>query len=158
MSTTSMPMRGRWIPWAFVGSFAVVFAANAVMVTFAMSSWTGLETQDAYRKGLAYNRTLDAERRESALGWQGVAAVEAGRITVTLTDRRGEPVTAATVRAAFVRPTAEGHDFTADLAEQGSGRYAAAADVPLAGLWDIRTVARRGADSFQFNQRIVAGR
>lgn len=153
-----MPMRSRWIPWAFVGGFAVVFAANAIMVTFAMSSWTGLETQDAYRKGLAYNRTLDAERRESALGWRGVAAMEAERLAVTLTDRRGEPVTAATVRAVFVRPTAEGHDFSVDLAEQGGGRYAAAVDVPLAGLWDIRTVARRGADSFQFNQRVVAGR
>lgn len=148
--------RSRWIPWAFVGGFAVVFAANAVMVTFAMRSWTGLETEDAYRKGLSYNRTLQAVRQEAALGWTGSAAFDGADIVVALRDREGAPVTAASVRADFVRPTAEGHDFSVSLTERGGGRYAASVLLPMPGVWDVRAVAQRSSDSFQLNQRIVA--
>ena len=157
-AATAASSRSRWIPWAFVGGFAIVFAANAIMVTFAMSSWTGLDTQDAYRKGLAYNRTLEAERRQAALGWQGAAVWRDGRLTVEMTDGRGDPLTAATMRADFIRPTAEGHDVSVDLAEVGGGRYAAPVTLPLDGLWDVRVVVHRSADTFQINQRIMAGR
>ncbi|HEV7283815.1 MAG TPA: FixH family protein, partial [Kaistia sp.] len=146
MNATAAPSRSRWIPWAFVGGFIVVLPANAIMVTFAMSSWTGLDTRDAYRKGLAYNRTLAAERQQAALGWQGTAVWRDGQVAVEIADRHGDPVTAATVRADFVRPTAEGHDVSVDLGEIGGGRYAAAVDLPLAGLWDVRVTVRCSAD------------
>lgn len=158
MNATAAPPRCRWIPWAFVGGFAVVFAANAIMVTFAMSSWTGLDTRDAYRKGLAYNSTLAAERRQAALGWRGAAVWRDGRLTVNMTDGHGEPLTAATIRADFIRPTVEGHDVSIDLREIGGGRYAAAVALPLDGLWDVRVVVRRSAETFQINQRLMAGR
>ena len=149
---------GRWIPWVFVGGFAVVFAANAIMVTFAITSWTGLDTEDAYRKGLAFNRTLEAERREAALGWHGSAVWAGDRLTLRFEDDTGRPLTGAAVRAAFVRPTLAGHDLAVDLTEMGAGRYAASVDLPLDGVWDVRATARRGEDSFQINQRIMVGR
>jgi len=158
MNATAAPSRSRWIPWAFVGGFAVVFAANGIMVTFAMSSWTGLDTRDAYRKGLAYNSTLAAERRQAALGWHGTADWRDGPLTVEMADDRGEPLTAATMRADFIRPTAEGHDVSVALAEIGGGRYAAPIALPLDGLWDVRVTVRRSADTFQINQRLMAGR
>ena len=60
--------RSRWIPYAFLGFFAVVLLANGAMIWLAFATWTGLETEGAYQKGLAYNRTLaetEAQRRQA---------------------------------------------------------------------------------------------
>lgn len=151
---------GAWIPWAFVAAFLVVIAANATMAAFAFGSWTGIETRDHYRKGLAYNEELQAVRRQAALGWQGDVAYsgggEGGRVEFTLRDRAGAPVAGAVVRAAFVRPTSEGHDFELPLDSLGGGRYAARVALPLPGLWEVRVAAERGADEARFKERIVA--
>ena len=32
------PRRGRWIPWAFVGGFLVVFGVNSLLIYFACVS------------------------------------------------------------------------------------------------------------------------
>ena len=50
----------RWIPWLFVGLFALVLVVNGSMIFVAFSTFPGLETTNAYQRGLAYNRQLDA--------------------------------------------------------------------------------------------------
>ena len=49
---------GWYIPWIFVGVFMVVLAVNGIMVHFAVSSWTGIETENHFIKGLGYNNDL----------------------------------------------------------------------------------------------------
>lgn len=157
MNRTTDARGDAWIPWAFVAAFLVVIAANATMASFAFSSWTGIATPDAYRKGLAYNATLAAARRQAELGWQGAvsyAGGEAGRVEFALRDRAGAPVIGATVRATFVRPTSEGHDFEVALEPLGGGRYAARVAPPLPGVWDLRIAATRGDAAARFEQRI----
>jgi len=67
--------RDSWIPKMFLAGFLVVIVANATMAGFAFSSWTGIATEDAYRKGLAYNATLHAAR-----AGRGAATQRAGRV------------------------------------------------------------------------------
>ena len=45
-------------------------AVNGAMIWIALSSWTGLATNQPYDKGLTYNRNLEAAARQAALGWQ----------------------------------------------------------------------------------------
>ncbi len=154
--------RDSWIPKMFLAGFLVVIVANATMAGFAFSSWTGIATEDAYRKGLAYNATLHAARAQAAAGWQGDVAYTVGdagrgRLEFTLRDRAGRPAAVEEVRAAFVRPTHEGFDFEFVLPPLGPGRYAATVDLPLPGMWDIRIAATRGAETLRFEQRIVVG-
>lgn len=33
---------GKWIPWAFVLGFVIIFAANAIMATIAIDTFPGL--------------------------------------------------------------------------------------------------------------------
>ena len=40
--------RSAWIPWAFVGGFAIVIAANATLTIAALETWPGLATDDAH--------------------------------------------------------------------------------------------------------------
>lgn len=61
--------RGWWYPWLFVAGMLIVVAVNAVLLTLAIGTFPGLTTEDAYRKGLAYNRTLAAADAQAARGW-----------------------------------------------------------------------------------------
>jgi nitrogen fixation protein FixH len=152
--------RSRWIPWTFVGGFGVVIAANLVLIVFALTSWSGLETEQAYQKGLAYNRTLDAISSQAARGWQGALSFEpsgsgAGRLALAITDAAGEPVDGLNVTARLIRPTHEGFDTVLALPAAGSGRYEAALYLPLAGQWRVEIEASGRGAPYTLSGRIM---
>ncbi len=152
--------RGSWIPWIFVGGFAVVLAANAIMIYVATTTWTGIAVNRSYDKGLTYNRNLEAAARQAALGWEAALAAEvnaelAGTVKVALSDADGAPLREAEVLVAFERPTHEGHDFAVELSPNGAGSYSAPFSAPLPGVWNVRLIATRGADRFVTSERLV---
>lgn len=135
----------------------VVIAVNSVLVYFALQSWTGISTEDAYRKGLAYNHALAAARAQDERGWSAEVAFDGkdgdgdgrtGRLSVAFTDRNGDPLEDLRVTAELLRPTHEGHDQLVALTQQGSGVYAEEVILPLPGQWDARIEARRRDDAF----------
>jgi nitrogen fixation protein FixH len=151
---------GWWIPWIFVGFFAVTIAVNGTMVWFAMHSWTGLETEHHWQEGIAYNSAIRGARAQEARGWQvGIDVRQTdglkARVAVDLKDRYGNNLTNAVVTAKLIRPTSDGHDLTIPLAYQGDGRYGAEFDVPLAGQWDVRVVADHVAGDYQQVKRVI---
>ena len=166
MASTSImanPPKGRpfghWIPWLFIGGFVLVLAANGVLIVIAVSTFTGLETTNAYEKGLAYNDSLAAAAAQEKLGWQaGFTATSQGErraeLALTLTDRLGNPIRRAEVRAMLLRPVQEGHDLSLRLTEQGEGRYRTVVELPLVGQWDVHLVAKARGSSFQLTERI----
>lgn len=160
--TASTPKRvsGSKLPWLFVAFFAVVFAANGVLVYFAAQSWTGLETKGYYIKGLDHNRTLATAAQQKALGWLSDLSADRtadGALLVRfgLQDGRREGVSGARVKARFVRPTHVGHDFELLLRESVPGRYRATAEAPLPGQWDIRITAEHRAGTYRLHRRVV---
>jgi len=142
--------RSLWIPWALVGIFGVFLIANGTMLYFATRSWTGLETESAYEKGLAYNDTIAAAEAQASLGWQ--VAVETGLVSereawveVSLKDGDGHAIVAEQVWAHMVRPTHVGYDREAPLTALDAGRYRGVMELPLLGQWDLRVrVEHRG--------------
>lgn len=155
---------GWWYPYIYVGVFGVVLAVNLVFMFSAVHTFTGLSTEQAYEKGVKYNEEIRAARQQEALGWTVTAEVRAKEptgtarhsadIIVTFLDKDGTPVTGLAGKAEFIRPTSEGHDSSAPLAEQGQGRYMIDAALPLGGQWELGVIARRGDLSYQFAQRI----
>ena len=151
--------RGSWIPWLFVAFLLVIFAANGALIWLAFGSWIGVATEEAYDKGLAYNRNLDAARAQAALGWRSeleTRIVEglAAEIRFVLTDAQGSPIEGAQVVAAFERPAQPEADFRLPLASRGGGAYGAAFELPLAGLWRVHVTARRDGDLFVRDDRV----
>ncbi|QNT70627.1 FixH family protein [Defluviicoccus vanus] len=168
MSLARQRPSGWWYPWIFVVGMMVVIAVNAVMITLALETFPGLDTEDAYRKGLKYNQTIAAAEAQDARGWQMAVAVAphpgeqtsaaGGRqadVVATFTDRDGYPLSGLTVEAYLLRPTNSGHDASAALDEQVGGHYAAMVTLPLPGQWDVRVHARRGDETFQATRRIM---
>lgn len=157
--TTTSP-GARWIPWTFVAFFAVVFAANGALLYFALDSWTGLTTDNAYQQGLAYNERIAERDRQAALGWQvsfDAAPADPGRIVIDLRveDDRGVPVTAASASVTLTRPTHEGHDFTTALSHRGAGHYAGEAGLPLPGQWQVELVIEEPRGTYRQTERVI---
>jgi nitrogen fixation protein FixH len=141
---------------------AVVIAVNAIMVTLALSTYSGLAHKDSFSRGLAYNALLDSLERQERLGWQPVIAVAApgadGRRTVTLeiADGDGRSLAGAEARVTFVRPVGSASPVALGLSEVAAGRYAATVDLPASGQWDARISVARGRDRADFVRRIFA--
>ena len=147
--------RGWWYPWIFVAGMAVVIVVNGVMVFFALGTWTGLETEGHYRKGLAYNENLAAARAQQERGWQvDLEFSPDGAVGVSFRDRDGVPLEDLAVQVLAVRPSHEGHDVAGDLIHVGAGRYRGRLEIPLPGQWDLRVHAFRGKIAYQMSKRI----
>lgn len=163
MSTPSPTLavrRSRWIPWAFVGGFGVVVAVNAVLIVFALTSWSGLETEQAYQKGLAYNETLDEAAEQAARSWQatlGFASTgeRVGELSLELADRDRRPIGRLSVVARLMRPTVTGYDQAVELRPQANGRYAATIALPLAGQWRVDVEAVGLGAPYKLTERIM---
>jgi nitrogen fixation protein FixH len=157
--------RGWWYPWIFVGFMLFVVAVNAIMATLAVRTFPGLQTEDAYNKGLRYNETIAAGREQAQRGWRmnlDVAPAPAGggeaarttTVTVQVLDRNGQPLDRLEVAAVLQRPAVAGFDQTLRLEARGGGIYAGVVTLPFAGQWDARISARRDAETFQATQRL----
>lgn len=153
------PRWSNFIPWIFVAGFAVVIAANGALIYFASSSFSGLETENAYERGLNYNQSLEAAAAQEKLGWRGDIAL-AGEVdgkrelVVLFADKLERPIDGLAVEAYLLRPTNAGMDISVALTGKGNGRYAADVALPALGQWEIRIVARDRAHSWQKSERL----
>ncbi|MCR6629948.1 MAG: FixH family protein [Magnetospirillum sp.] len=156
--------RGWWYPYIFVGCFVVVVGVNAALAYFATSTFTGLETEGAYQKGLAYNDNIALAKAQEALGWTVDTKVTPGvidtvgakvDIAISYRDRDGKAVEGLEVKADVIRPTAKGMDQHIVLAPLGNGVYGGSYMLPAKGVWDMDVAAVGAAASYQHAQRFV---
>lgn len=164
-ATTQRP-DGWWYPYIFVGGFAVVVTANLIMMYFATSTFTGLETKSAYERGIGYNQLIAQQEAQDRLGWtaaftadsvlsdQPGAAERPTTMTLTLTDAQGMPLDGMDVEAAVRRPTVAGYDYDLRLLPVGPGAYKAEIALPMAGQWDVQLFAKRGDDTYRLRERV----
>lgn len=147
------------VPMMFIAGFLVIIAVNGALIFFAQDTFSGLETENAYERGLDYNKALSAEVAQERLGWHDVAAIsgEAGgqrTLHVRLTDRDGRPLNDLALDAHLVRPSSAGMDVTLSPKAIGDGIYEVEFTLPAPGQWDLRLVARRGDVAWQRSQRL----
>jgi len=150
---------GWYIPWLFVAFFGVVIAVNGVMVYVATSTYTGLQTEDHFIKGIRYNQDLAGARAQNERGWKVDLGFEAtdprkGIVAITLNDKHGNLLKDATVNVTFIRPTSQGSDQRMVLPYLGEGRYGQAVELPLSGVWDMRVTVDHAAGDYQDQKRI----
>lgn len=148
------PVRGRWIPWVFVGGMLLVVVVNLVLVWFALSTFTGVTVGHAYDRGRTYNRVIEAAERQEALGWQAALSLDAGRLAVRVTDRNGDPVDGA-VAGRLERPL-DGSVLPLEFVALGRGQFAAFAVGAQPGQWDSRLVfIASSGDRLEVRQRMI---
>ena len=139
---------GRHVLFGLLAFFGVVFAVNAVFIVLATDTFTGLSTEDAYRKGLRYNETIAAYEAQQAAGWQyGVELADNNDLEIRIRDNGGAPVNGLTVEGRLGRPTTDAFDRPVSFFDHGGGLYTAATDGLAPGQWDVFLTVRHDENS-----------
>lgn len=143
----------RWIPWAFVGFFVLLFVVQGSFVTLAIRTFPGLVTDRPYATGLSYNEVLKEQTAEAALGWQVETAFTAdgplsGNLTVTVRDAQGQPLDVS-IDAQAERMTRFPQVVTLTATAAGPGRMTLPMRLPVAGRWFVRLTLRQGDHRMQ---------
>ena len=143
-SASPQALNGWHILASLVGFFTLVFVANAIMIYLAVSTFGGLDTDDAYRKGLAYNDRVAAAAAQAKRGWRDELSYlpKPQRLRLALTDASGEAVGGLTVTAQVQRPATTRFDQELALVQSGPGTYEANAAGLDAGWWTVDLTAR----------------
>ena len=151
---------GRHVLFLMLGFFGVIIATDTWLVYKAVSTFGGIETQDAYRKGVTYNERIAEERAQAALGWTKEARLENGELRVTVRDKDQKGVrTSRSPRCSAAchqteRPDPEAH-------RNRSGEYMATLGDLEAGNWVATMEAREsltGTGASSISRRYVYGR
>lgn len=156
-----MTITGRKVLIGFVAFFAVVFVVNGIFIALSLVSFPGVETENAYRRGLAYDETLAADAAQRARGWrvsadwQGTGAGR-GRLLVRAIDRDGGPLSGLAATAELRRAVHAGADRRATLTEVAAATYAADLALPAPGNWQLTVrLARPGLPDYLLRRKIV---
>lgn len=148
---------GRHVLLLMVGFFAVIIATDSWLVYKAVSTFGGIETQDAYRKGLAYNDRIAEERAQAALGWTKDARIEKNELRVSIRDKDQKGVGNLQITAVVGRPATNTSDLTLKLTEIGAGEYMATVGALEAGNWVATMEAREalsGSDRVVYQSKV----
>ncbi len=116
-----------------VGGFGIVIAVNLTLAFNAVATFPGLETRNSY----VVSQQFEAERAaQYALQWDVSATIANGTLTVTITNKDGNPVQAEVTRATLGRATHTGEDSTPAFTWNGT---ALTAPVTVGeGYWNLR--------------------
>lgn len=143
-------MTGRQVFCYFFMFFGIIAAVNAVMATLAIQTHSGLVTDHAYEKGLAYNEVVKAEEAQEKLGWHGKIDYADNALYFNLKDKNGIDIQPDKITATFTRPTKSGMDFTIELKGEQTP-----VDFPAKGIWHVRVDTLVGENSYQQSKRVV---
>ncbi|WP_428699995.1 FixH family protein [Stappia sp.] len=152
------PVTGRTVFFWLAGFFSAMLIANAFFVYFALSSFPGVVTEQAYEDGLAYNGRIAASRAQVELNWDVSGKVwrdadGVARISVTARDAAGAPLTGLAVTARLLRPASPEPARTVSLQEGETGSYSGGVDAVAAGRWILDLDAQSGGEGEQFISR-----
>ena len=127
---------GKHVLIGFVAAFAVIIGVNLVLAVSAVRTFPGLEVKNGYIASQTFDERKAAQE---ALGWTISAHHADGLLTLTITDKSGEPVRAAKLDATVGRATHVADDVTPDFRYDGRA-YVAPVDLGD-GNWNIRMEA-----------------
>lgn len=143
-------LTGKHVLMCFIGFFGVVFAVNGYFLKSALSTHSGVVSVEPYRKGLAYNERIAADERQTALGWRDDVTVSRdGKVVITMTSAKGDPVGRLYVAAVIGRPSLAAEDRKLELKEAAPGRYEAQTAALGEGNWILSLETRERASDLE---------
>jgi nitrogen fixation protein FixH len=134
-------LTGRHVLLWIVGFFAIVFAANGVLVQAATSTFGGLETESSYKAGLMFESEVAKAERQQVLQWQvdgKLVRDKAGEavLDISVRDAQGAPVSGLTADATLAHPANSRLDRVIHLTRVGAGVFHGA-DQAQPGQWEL---------------------
>jgi nitrogen fixation protein FixH len=138
------PLTGKQFLYILLGCFSVVFAVNGYFLYVALHTMPGEQRGATYEMGLHYNATLADAQAQEALHWSHEAqALPGSRLSVSLKDASGAPVTGLSIEGWLERATSNKADRKLTFKEVAAGRYEAADEAPEGGKWLLTFIAQK---------------
>jgi len=144
----------------FAGFFLVVFIVNGIMAYIAVSTWGGLETENAYRKGIHYNAELTAAAQQKASGWKISLAHHPeipgrDRMDVNVTWPEAD-LPPEKVSVLISRAVTNAYDQEIILSAIGNNIFTAPVNIPLPGQWTVTILVKRpNSPPYQVTEKIM---
>lgn len=156
----SKPLTGRSVLFMLIGFFGFVTIVNVAMIRAAVSTFGGVDTPSSYQAGLDFKSELNAMTAQRALGWTvdgqvTTAGDQSKTLTISVTDKTGEPVSDIDLIARFAHPVDSRRDIVLAMHPVARGVFSGSGAVP-AGRWRVDLdVSREGERMFRSQNRIV---
>lgn len=163
MTATREPRKitGKTVILAMIAFYGVIISVNSLFIFFAIDTWPGLTTEDSYKKGLAYNQTIDAAAKQSAMGWNSIVTVDAATntdktIIIRMTEDADTPIGKLVVTAKMERAVGDHKTQIITLSETAPGEYSGTFKEPAEGRWiaEINAVGSNNA-SFRMKHQVM---
>lgn len=138
---------GRHVLYGIVGFFFIITSVDVFMIYKALSTFGGIETSDAYRKGLHYNHRIEAEKLQKILGWRDEAKFDGQKeeLSVFMSDVEHKGIDGLNITAILGRPATNREDHIVELSPVGSGRYVAPVHGLKQGTWIAALSVKRAS-------------
>ncbi|VAX13150.1 hypothetical protein MNBD_GAMMA24-2551 [hydrothermal vent metagenome] len=155
-------MRNPWV-LGWIALVTVVLLVNALMITLAVVSNSGLVEDDYYQKGQDLERNFIKKRTaRHALGWnfkldvpQELVIGQVHTLRFNVVDRLGLAVDDLKVEMQAYRPSDADADFRMVMQAFAPGQYQAQAIFPLKGNWELKLKVSQAGKSYELiDQRI----
>lgn len=162
MSTTTAghPPRvitGRTVLIYFITFFGIIFAMNFALIRFAVSSFSGVETESSYKAGLTFKNDVAAAHAQDALHWTVDANIQRGdasRILITARDAKAQALSGLRAEVRLAHPTDKRRDVAVEVVETTTGQFQSLTSLPE-GRWDLVIgLQRSGETVFRSKSRI----
>lgn len=150
-------------PWVlgWLGLLLVVLAVNIGFISLAFITNPGLVDKNYYENSQDYEENIVKYREaRTALGWTYQADFPQNPVQnknelyrLSVVDKAGLPLKAATVSVNAYRPSDASADFDIELTEVAPGIYEANITYPLKGIWEITIRIKRDDDVYDFTRR-----
>jgi len=151
------PITGRTVLIYFLGFFGVIFAMNIYMVRVAVSSFSGVETESAYKAGLSFKNDVAAANAQDARQWSVEASLHRGDttgLTIVARDAGGQALAGLTPEVRLAHPTDKRRDLLVEFVELTSGQFKNLTALPE-GQWDLVIGLKRETETvFRSKSRV----
>jgi nitrogen fixation protein FixH len=148
---------GKHVLFILFAFFGVMLAVNGVFVYFATATFSGVSTEDAYRKGLHYNETIAAFQVQQATGWHSAVSLDGPALRLEMQDASGRPIDGLMIEGTLERPATNQEVRTLTFHGAGNGLYSADVANLANGQWQLQAEAR-AADASQIPPYKVTAR
>jgi nitrogen fixation protein FixH len=153
-------LTGRTVLLCLVAFFAVVAAVNAVMMTAAVTTFSGVETKNAYQAGVTFAREEVAAEAQESRHWRVNSSLRSQangltQVELSAQDRAGQPLAELEATVSLIHPNDRRLDRPVAMQASATGHFRGAV-TPSPGQWDlVIELSRDGERLFRSKERII---
>lgn len=149
---------GRFVFGCLVAFFALVAAVNGVMLRMALNTFPGVDAENAYKAGLAFNSQIAAAEEQARRNWQVDISVnphgERQQLYIRVQPNEGKLPGRLEFAGRLAHPAIRSRDVPLDATELSPGRFVVTLDAEP-GQWQLEfTLSERGVAMFRSANRL----